>query len=296
MPSLFISTYRNRISGYLEHTIKQLQLAQPSATPTPLAEAMAYGLLNGGKRIRPLLCYAAALAVSEVNEASDSFAASVECIHAYSLIHDDLPAMDDDELRRGQPTCHIAFDEATAILAGDGLQSLAFELISSSAATPETALEACQLLAKAAGPSGMVLGQAIDLASVDSELSLEQLALMHNRKTGALIEASVVLGALSAGANEEQKSSLKHFAQDMGLAFQVQDDIIDVTSDTQTLGKAQGADASLNKPTYVSLLGLDGAKQKANELLASSLQHLAKFGSKAEHLEELARLIVSRNN
>jgi len=238
MPSLFISTYRNRISGYLEHTIKQLQLAQPSATPTPLAEAMAYGLLNGGKRIRPLLCYAAALAVSEVNEASDSFAASVECIHAY----------------------HIAFDEATAILAGDGLQSLAFELISSSAATPETALEACQLLAKAAGPSGMVLGQAIDLASVDS------------------------------------KSSLKHFAQDMGLAFQVQDDIIDVTSDTQTLGKAQGADASLNKPTYVSLLGLDGAKQKANELLASSLQHLAKFGSKAEHLEELARLIVSRNN
>ncbi|MBX2857074.1 MAG: polyprenyl synthetase family protein [Cellvibrionaceae bacterium] len=297
MSTPFISSYRQRTAQALQRAIDALKDSCPATENGQLFEAMAYGLLNGGKRIRPLLCYAAALAVGKVSPATDTFAVALECIHAYSLIHDDLPAMDDDALRRGQPTCHIAFDEATAILAGDGLQSLAFEVICNAPQIPPpTALEACRLLAKASGAQGMVLGQAIDLAAVNTHLQLDTLSYMHSRKTGALIEASVLLGAISAGASDAQRSALQAFAQDVGLAFQIQDDIIDITSDTQTLGKAQGADASRNKPTYVSLLGLEGAKQKAAALFDSSMKNIAEFGQEGAHLGELAKLIVTRSH
>ena len=296
MLSPFMSSHRERHAQCLEQAIDALQAQSQATENGQLFDAMRYGLLGGGKRIRPLLCYASAQAVGNISPATDAFAVALECIHAYSLIHDDLPAMDDDALRRGRPTCHIAFDEATAILAGDGLQTLAFEVICNADITPPLAVEACKILARAAGAGGMVLGQAIDLSAVNTHLQIDDLSYMHSRKTGALIEASVLMGALSAGASEPQKQALRQFAQDVGLAFQIQDDIIDITSDTQTLGKAQGADASRNKPTYVSLLGLEAAKQKAEALFTSSMQSLAPFGEAANHLGELAKLIVTRSH
>ncbi len=262
-----------------------------------LAEAMKYGLLMGGKRIRPLLVYASAQAVSQVSPATDTLACAIEAIHAYSLIHDDLPAMDNDDLRRGQPTCHIAFDEATAILAGDALQTMAFELVSSiSTMPPSAALKALGVLAQASGARGMVLGQAIDLHSVDRQVPLAELEDMHNHKTGALIEAAVKLGALSANANETHTKSLCQYARAIGLAFQVQDDILDVISDTETLGKTQGADAELNKPTYVSLLGLKGAQGKAKELIEMAHKALSDFGNSAKTLHDLADYTIERNH
>ena len=262
---------------------------------TTLIEAMKYSLLGGGKRIRPVLAYAAAHACGRINSSTDNFAVALENIHAYSLIHDDLPAMDDDKLRRGKPTCHIQFDEATAILAGDALQAMAFEAISHTGeAKPNIQIQAIRQLAKSSGAQGMVLGQAIDLNAVDSELSLEQLATMHKHKTGALIEASVVMGALSADAENFQIDALKQYAGYVGLAFQVQDDILDVTSDTATLGKTQGADIERNKPTYVSLLGLDTAKEKAISLRDQAIHSLSSFDDKADHLRALADFIIQR--
>lgn len=262
-----------------------------------LAEAMAYSLLGGGKRIRPLLVFAAAAAISGDTDrhAVNAAAAAVECIHAYSLIHDDLPAMDDDDLRRGQPTCHVAFDEATAILAGDALQALAFETLANCQANPAVALALIRELGRCSGAMGMVAGQAIDMAAVNTTPNLAQLELMHNHKTGALIEAAVVMGAIATGDNVTALlPSLRHYAKAIGLSFQVQDDILDVTADTQTLGKRQGADTSRNKPTYVTHLGLDGARQKALALHQQALAALVDFDERATPLRDISAYIVAR--
>ncbi|MEP3856054.1 MAG: farnesyl diphosphate synthase [Porticoccus sp.] len=262
---------------------------------TTLFEAIRYSLFNGGKRIRPLLAYAAAKAVGEINPSTDRVAAALEMIHAYSLIHDDLPAMDNDDLRRGKPTCHIAFDEATAILAGDGLQTLAFEqLLEAQQLPPQTTLRLLAMLTKAAGIDGMVYGQAIDMAAVNQTLTLPQLEHMHRHKTGAMISASVMMGGMTAGASEGQLGALKDYGEAIGLAFQVQDDILDVTTDTAVLGKQQGSDQARNKPTYLSLLGLDGARQKAAELHSKSLSALASFDECADQLRAIANYIVKR--
>ena len=266
-------------------------LPAPVAGAERLQEAMRYSLLAGGKRVRPLLVLASSHAVSEVNDACWPAVAAIEYIHTYSLIHDDLPSMDDDELRRGKPTCHIAFDEATAILAGDALQCAAFECLAEQRST----LPMVSLLSKAAGAAGMVAGQAIDMAAVDQAVDLNYLTHMHRNKTGALIRASVQMGALAGGASPSQLSDLEQYAEAIGLAFQIQDDILDVTSETQVLGKQQGADAAANKPTYVSLLGLDGAKRKAQETLETALTALANLPN-PQVLAELARYIVQRDH
>ncbi|MBH3443780.1 MULTISPECIES: (2E,6E)-farnesyl diphosphate synthase [Pseudomonas] len=265
-----------------------------------LYEAMRYSVMNGGKRVRPLLAYAACEALGGQAEQASGAACAVELIHAYSLVHDDLPAMDDDDLRRGQPTTHKKFDEACAILAGDGLQSLAFSALLDprlSDCSSDIRLQMVTALAHAAGPAGMVGGQAIDLGSVGLKLDQTALEQMHRHKTGALIEVSVRLGALASGrAQPDQLQALQTYAQAIGLAFQVQDDILDVESDTATLGKRQGADIARDKPTYPALLGLDAAKAYALELRDQALQALRPFDAAAEPLRELARYIVERRN
>jgi geranylgeranyl diphosphate synthase type II len=242
--------------------------------PKDLSAAMRYSVLGGGKRMRPLLAYAGALAVGGHVERADIAAVAVELIHAYSLIHDDLPAMDDDVLRRGRPTCHIVFGEARAILAGDALQTLAFDLLASSrflAVGNATRLRMVSALAKAGGAAGMVGGQAIDIGAIGTALSEKELTHMHSLKTGALIRVSVLLGALSSNiAQPAQMAALEKFAGLAGLAFQIQDDILDVTSSTAVSGKQQGKDAALNKPTYVSLLGLAGAQQRLAEVAGAA--------------------------
>jgi len=293
----FITQQQSRNASLLQQALADANISRhANAAENTLLQAMRYSLLDGGKRIRPVLCCAAAEAVAKITPATEAFAAALECIHAYSLVHDDLPAMDDDHLRRGKATCHIAFGEASAILAGDALQCLAFELAVNAPIEPEHAVKAVQIIATAAGATGMVLGQAIDLASVDKTPSLAQMQLMHQHKTGALIEAAVVLGGLSAYASEQQLAQLKLYAQAIGLAFQVQDDILDVTSDTETLGKQQGADAERNKPTYVTLLGLEAAQQKAQELVLQALAAIAEFGDGAIHLRNLAHYIINRDH
>ncbi|MFL0800677.1 MAG: polyprenyl synthetase family protein [Agarilytica sp.] len=287
----FIAQYQARVEQALDQHSSQL-----SAHNTPLVDAIRYSLLDGGKRIRPLLCYAAALAVQDVNPITDEYACALECMHVYSLIHDDLPAMDDDALRRGKPTSHIAFDEATAILAGDALQCFAFDIIANGSALDQQKVLAIQALSHASGPSGMVLGQAIDLAAVDKALTLEQLENMHQHKTGALILASITLGAISAQASAEERNALTDYAKALGLAFQVQDDILDVVSDTKTLGKTQGADQDRNKPTYVSLLGLDAAKAKAQSLRDEAIASLSVFGTQGQTLAALANYVVDRQH
>ncbi len=266
----------------------------------PLLQAMRYGLLQGGKRVRPVLVYASAQAVAATalpGESLDRIACALESIHAYSLIHDDLPAMDDDDLRRGQPSCHVAFGEANAILAGDALQPLAFELLSDiGSLAPETRLALIRQLAQAAGARGMVLGQALDLAAVDKQLTLDALETMHTYKTGALIRASVLMGALAGDASPSQLAALDTYARAVGLAFQVQDDILDVTADTDTLGKQQGADMARNKPTYVSLLGLEAARRKALDLHLTALTALAGFDGRADRLRQLSAYIVERRH
>ena len=272
----------------------------PSPELSRLYEAMRYSVMNGGKRVRPLLAYAACEALGGQAEQANGAACAVELIHAYSLVHDDLPAMDDDDLRRGQPTTHKQFDEACAILAGDGLQSLAFSALLDPALSDcpaQVRLDMVSALALAAGPAGMVGGQAIDLGSVGLKLDQNALEYMHRHKTGALIEASVRLGALASGrSTPEQLQALQIYARAIGLAFQVQDDILDVESDTQTLGKRQGADIARDKPTYPALLGLDAAKAYALELRDQALAALRPFDAAAEPLRDLARYIVERRS
>lgn len=284
---------QQRVDACLNHLF-----SAPLPALERLYKAMHYSVMIGGKRVRPLLVYASCEALEGDLAHADGAACALELIHAYSLVHDDLPAMDDDDLRRGQPTTHKAFDEACAILAGDGLQSLAFETLSRPEQNPQDPnlrLKMLQILAKAAGPAGMVGGQAIDLASVGHKLDQTALEQMHRHKTGALIEASVQLGALASGkATEAQLCALRHYAQAIGLAFQVQDDILDVESDTQTLGKTQGADIARDKPTYPALLGLPQAKAYALALRDQALNALEDFGAAADPLRALANYIVER--
>lgn len=290
--SLFSKECRARVDSALDRYLPQ------GEDPTQLRAAMRYSLFNGGKRVRPTLAYAAALAINADIDLAliDPIAAALECLHSYSLVHDDLPAMDDDDLRRGKPTCHIAFSEASAILAGDGLQTLAFDLLTQTDLPSQTQIQLVRQLALGSGIDGMVLGQAIDLAAVDHQLTLAQLENMHRHKTGALIRASVAMGAIAAGADKAQLTALDDYADTIGLAFQVQDDILDVTGDTATIGKQQGADIARNKPTYVSLLGLDAAKTKAVELHRQALDALDGFGDSATPLRQLAGYIVERSN
>lgn len=288
-----LSTYtQKRVDQYLEQQLSDYTPAKQ------LHNAMRYSLFNGGKRIRPMLAYASAQLVGDINELTDASAAAVESIHAYSLIHDDLPAMDDDNLRRGKPTCHIQFNEATAILAGDALQTFAFELISQPRLKNETEqLKLIQELVHASGRHGMITGQMIDLSSENKNISLAELELMHLHKTGALIKASVRMGALSTGqVDVEVLAKIDAYAHAIGLAFQVQDDIIDLTSDTQTLGKTQFSDAEANKATYPKLLGLEGAKALVIRLHEQALSQLSEFGEKSQPLTELANYIIDRNH
>lgn len=265
--------------------------------PQRLHEAMRYAVLGGGKRVRPLLTFACGEVVQAPVERLQYAAAAVELIHAYSLVHDDMPCMDDDVLRRGKPTVHVEFDEATALLAGDALQTAAFEAISARSLCDEPAdqLKMVKILATASGAAGMAGGQAIDLASVGKPLSLPELENMHILKTGALIRAAVLLGSYCGEAlPQAERDKLDRFAKLMGLAFQVVDDILDVEADSATLGKTAGKDAAHDKPTYVSLLGLKEAKLRAAELEAEALDCLSVFGARAERLRELAHFIVHR--
>ncbi|WAJ38336.1 polyprenyl synthetase family protein [Pseudomonas sp. GOM7] len=294
-----IKAYQARCQARVDAALDSL-FQPPRAELERLYQAMRYSVMNGGKRVRPLLAYAACEALGGDPERANGAACAVELIHAYSLVHDDLPAMDDDDLRRGQPTTHKAFDEATAILAGDGLQSLAFEVLADEQRNPQDAEVRLQMLAalgRAAGPAGMVGGQAIDLGSVGQKLDRTALETMHRHKTGALIEASVLLGALASGqADDISLKALLNYARAIGLAFQVQDDILDVESDTATLGKTQGKDEAHDKPTYPALLGLEAAKDYALELRDQALHAVRLFGDSAEPLRELARYIVERRN
>lgn len=274
------------------------RLPDDTTEPRRLHRAMRYSVLGGGKRIRPALAMAAATAVGGQPEQALVAACAIELIHAYSLIHDDLPAMDDDELRRGRPTTHIQYDEATAILAGDALQALAFEwLATAPSLNAETRLAMVQRLALASGSTGMVGGQAIDLGAVGQRLSLDDLEQMHRCKTGALIEASVQLGVLSVeGANtgNARQEHLTHYARAIGLAFQVQDDLLDIEGDTSVIGKPQGSDQARSKPTYPALMGVDGARDYLATLLQQCRQSLADFGPEADALRGMAEFVVSR--
>ncbi|MAW24277.1 MAG: geranyl transferase [Cellvibrionales bacterium TMED47] len=291
--------FDQRIQSYTQQVDAQLELIIPPDTgpASKLYQAMRYSVFNGGKRVRPALCFAAAEAISASDDNTVKIAAAVEMIHAYSLIHDDLPAMDDDDLRRGVPTCHIQFDEATAILAGDGLHSLAFkQLTNLTGITASINLEIIAILSDLAGCNGMVTGQAVDLESTETQLSVEELNYMHTHKTGALIEASVVMGAMATNqADEAQVNALRSYARAIGLAFQIQDDILDVESSTEQLGKSQGSDSHNNKATYTSILGIEKAKSEAERLYQESLEALSPFDDKAEPLRALAKFIVHRS-
>ncbi len=285
--------YRSRIERALDHWL-------PAATTPPrtLHEAMRYATLAGGKYVRPLLVYTTGRTLGVTPEALDGPACAVELIHAYSLVHDDLPAMDDDDLRRGKPTCHKVYGEAMAILTGDALQSLAFHILAHDPAlriSPERRLRMIDTLAIASSSQGMAGGQAIDLEAVGKELDLQELENMHLRKTGALIRASVILGALAhPTAGEDLLRLLGTYARCIGLAFQIRDDILDVEGDTTVLGKTRGADQVRNKPTYPALLGVEGARRKAAELYEKALAQLTPLGRDADPLRWLTRYIVQR--
>lgn len=282
----------------MEGVLEQL-LPAPDLAPQRLHQAMRYAALGGGKRVRPLLAFAAGELSGAPVDRVETVAAAVELIHVYSLVHDDLPCMDDDALRRGKPTCHVQFDEATALLVGDSLQSLAFQLVAERTIAHSAALqlEMIRLLALAAGSRGMAGGQAIDLDSVGKSLSQPELEFMHIHKTGALIRAAVLLGAhCGDGVESDQLEAINHYAKCIGLAFQVVDDILDVEASTATLGKTAGKDAENNKPTYVSILGLSAARELADELHQNALSALVEFGDRARRLVQLADFIVRRQS
>jgi geranylgeranyl diphosphate synthase type II len=261
-----------------------------------LADAMRYSLMAGGKRLRPNLCLAAAETVGGEPERVMPLACALEMIHTYSLIHDDLPAMDDDDLRRGQPTCHVAFDEATAILAGDGLLTLAFQVVAAmDAGRPEHRLEAIRLIAAAAGYRGMVLGQMLDIQAEGRRLQRDEVEFLHARKTGDMIQAALVAGALIAGGTEGQIEKLTAYGRPLGLAFQVVDDILNVEGDPAVMGKAAGTDRLRCKNSYPELMGLESSKKFAHALAAEAVRALAGFDAKAEPLRALAGYVVARN-
>lgn len=291
--------FQSWISAQQAQFEKTLESVLPGAeiVPQRLHQAMRYAVLDGGKRVRPLLTFAAGDVSGAAQEQLCIAAAAVELIHAYSLVHDDLPCMDDDVLRRGKPTCHRQYDEATALLVGDALQSLAFQLLAEHKLTDGAArqLQMAGLLAVASGSRGMAGGQAIDLASVGKSLTVTELEFMHIHKTGALIRAAVLLGAYCGSElQDEQIQKLDHYGKLIGLAFQVVDDILDCEADTVTLGKTAGKDAEHDKPTYVSTLGLQHARDMAKRLHLEALETLEEFGDRARRLRELANFIVLR--
>jgi farnesyl diphosphate synthase len=265
-------------------------LPDPALAPQRLHEAMRYVTLGGGKRVRPMLAFAAGEAVGADMDKVEAAACAVEMIHVYSLTHDDLPCMDDDDLRRGKPTCHVQFDEATALLVGDALQSQAFEVLAAGGGS----VEMLQLLARASGSRGMCGGQAVDLASTGISLDMAELEFMHIHKTGALIQAAVVLGALCGELDADARRRLERYARCIGLAFQVMDDVLDAETDTATLGKTAGKDAAQGKATYLTLMSAKQARTYAEELTAEALAQLQPFGAGGQRLAEIARFIVER--
>ena len=285
---------QDRINQFLANQFEEID-----SYNAPLCDAMKYGLLLGGKRVRPFLVYATGKMLGAEMPALDYAAAAIESIHAYSLIHDDLPAMDNDELRRGQPTCHIAFDEATAILAGDALQAFAFEILTDSPSlSAEQKLQLVKVLAQASGVQGMCLGQSLDLISEHKQVNLAELELIHRNKTGALLTAALKLGFICSPhfKNKELEQQLERYSQAIGLAFQVQDDILDIEGDSAEIGKPVGSDLGLDKSTYPKLLGLEGAKQKAQELYQTALHELDNLPFDTTALRALAEFIVNRKS
>ena len=288
-----------KMGTHADRTERCLDRVLPPATRVParLHEAMRYAVLNGGKRIRPLLVYAAGECLAVDLEKLDVPATAIELMHAFSLVHDDLPAMDDDDLRRGQPTVHRKFDEATAILAADALQPLAFHTIAAAAAlSDEESRHLTTLIAEACGSHGMTGGQAIDLASEGKNLSIDELTEMHGLKTGALIRAAAMSPCYLAGnLSQNYWSAMDGFSRDIGLAFQIRDDILDVTGQTDVIGKPAGSDQNMNKATWPAVFGMEESIRRCDELLGSAMQHLDTFGHRAEPLRLLANFIVSRS-
>ncbi|WP_425600958.1 polyprenyl synthetase family protein [Dyella sedimenti] len=272
-------------------------LPPEDTAPVELHRAMRYAVLGGGKRLRPLLVYAAGHALGEAGPCLDAPACAVELIHAYSLVHDDLPAMDDDDMRRGRPTCHVVFGEAMAILAGDALQALAFEWLAHDVelgVSPARCVEMLRVLGRACGAEGMAGGQALDLIAVGHKLGLAELEHMHACKTGALIRAAVRLGGLAAGASDDALEALDRYAHAVGLAFQVRDDILDVEGESHVIGKTAGKDAASDKPTFPSILGMEASREHLARLTADALAAIAPFGKQGILLEELARYAAAR--
>jgi farnesyl diphosphate synthase len=299
-----IPKHRDLASTLKEYSARAdaaLERALPPADESPqqLHRAMRYAVLGGGKRLRPVLVYATGSALGAVLERLDAAAVAVEIIHAYSLVHDDLPAMDNDSLRRGQPTCHVAFGEAMAILAGDALQALAFEVLAADATQADSGnhVEMLRTLAAACGAHGMAGGQALDLAAIGIQLDADELERMHVYKTGALIRASVRLGALGAGCRDQNMlQALERYGHCIGLAFQIRDDIIDVEGDSATLGKTAGKDAAAAKPTYPSILGMTGSHAKLAQLTQAGIAALAPLGASGNELAAIARHVAERAN
>lgn len=289
------------LKSYLEEKrerieLELMQVLASSGSTDRLSEAIRYSVMAGGKRLRPILCLTASEAVGGHSESSIQAACALELIHTYSLVHDDLPAMDDDDQRRGKPTCHVAFDEATAILAGDALLTLAFDVLSSErlAALPSKRIEVIRIISKAAGYGGMVLGQMLDMLYEGKRLSIDELKRLHSLKTGALIEASVCAGALLGGGTPLQIERLRAYSAEIGLAFQVRDDILNIEGDPTVMGKASGTDLDRCKNTYPSLIGLEESKAFAAELVRNALQTLNEFDNKADPLRAIAEYIVER--
>jgi len=290
-------SFEDWVRAYGQRTESALDnlLDAANTNPTRLHEAMRYAAQGGGKRIRPLLVYAAGALSDDTNQnALDAAAVAIECIHAYSLVHDDLPCMDDDDLRRGRPTVHKAYDEATALLVGDALQTRAFEVLANAQCDADTRLTLISALADASGSRGMAGGQAIDLDCVGKKLDLAGLKQMHAMKTGALLSCSVQMGGIAAKLNPAQMQHLQNYSEALGLAFQIVDDVLDATADSQTLGKTAGKDAANDKPTYVTLMGLDYAQKAAKDLQETAIASLESFGPKAQDLKDLALLVVNR--
>jgi farnesyl diphosphate synthase len=290
MPDARLTQWRVRIDAALTRA-----LPDPSTSPQRLHSAMQHAVLLGGKRMRPLLAYASGALFGASETSLDAPAVAVELIHAYSLVHDDLPAMDDDALRRGQPTVHVAFDEATAVLAGDALQSLAFEVVAETPVTDAVRVQLLRTLANASGVAGMCGGQALDIDATGTKQTLEQLEQLHALKTGALIRAAARMGALCGGASEDELQRLDRYASALGLAFQVRDDILDVEGDSATLGKTAGKDAAQDKATFPALIGLPASRERLDELAREMFEALEPFGARAAALAALARITIERD-
>jgi len=285
--------YRRRVDSKLAEILRA-----DHEVPDRLLDAMRYSVLGGGKRVRPLLVYASGELVGAAEDTLDPIAAAVELIHAYSLVHDDLPAMDDDDLRRGRPTTHRQFDEATAILAGDALQALAFEVLASDpklSARPQAQAKMIGWLARAAGPAGMVGGQALDMEAEGRQIDERSLERIHRGKTGALIRASIMMPSELGGASPDERASLDVFARDIGLVFQIRDDLLEVEQDTATLGKSAGSDSGNDKSTYPSTLGVEGARRRAAETQQRAVDALRTFGSRSDALLWLSEFILNRS-